>query len=127
VGFEKGEVNLARLNYAIITLIPKEGEAKNLKKFRPISLIYCNFKIFSKAINNRLVLICDRLLSHNQTTFVKGIFILESIIFAHEIIHEAASSGEKGLVIKLDYEKAYDRVCWDFLEEMLSTRGFSSR
>jgi hypothetical protein len=72
-------------------------------------------------------LICDRLLSHNQTTFVKGIFILESVIFAHEIIHEATSRGEKGLVIKLDYEKAYDRVCWDFLEEMLSTRGFSSR
>jgi hypothetical protein len=56
---------VARLNYAITTLLPKEEGAKTLKKFRPIRLINCNFKIFSKAINNRLVRICDRLLSHN--------------------------------------------------------------
>jgi hypothetical protein len=45
-GFEKGEINIARLNYAMIILIPKEAEAKTLKKFRPISLINCSFKIF---------------------------------------------------------------------------------
>jgi hypothetical protein len=55
---------MARLNYAIITLIPKE-EAKYLKKIQPISLINCSFKVFSKTVNNRLVMICDRLLSHN--------------------------------------------------------------
>jgi hypothetical protein len=42
-GFEKGEINIGRLNYAMITLIPKEEEAKTLKKLRPISLInYCD-------------------------------------------------------------------------------------
>jgi hypothetical protein len=43
-GFEKGEVNVARLNYAIIILLPKEEEATFLRKFRPISLINCSFK-----------------------------------------------------------------------------------
>jgi hypothetical protein len=43
-GFEKGEVNVARLNYAIIILLPKEEEATSLRKFRPISLINCSFK-----------------------------------------------------------------------------------
>jgi hypothetical protein len=43
--FEQDEDNIARLNYAMITLIPKEEEARNLKKFRPISLINCSFKI----------------------------------------------------------------------------------
>jgi hypothetical protein len=93
-GFEKGEVNVARLNYAIITLIPKE-EAKNLKKFRSISLINCSFKIFAKAMNNRLELICDRLLAYNQTPFVIGRFIWESVVVAHKIIHDATKKKKK--------------------------------
>jgi hypothetical protein len=64
-GFEKGEVNIARLNYVVITLIPQEQEAGSLKKFSPISLINCNFNIFAKALTNRLETICDRLLAPN--------------------------------------------------------------
>jgi len=60
--FEFGNVNLGRLNYAVITLIPKEPEAKVLKKFRPISLLNCSFKFFSKALNNRLIKVADKLL-----------------------------------------------------------------
>jgi hypothetical protein len=47
--FEKGEANVARLNYATIILIPKEDEARTLKKFRPISLINCSFKFFFQS------------------------------------------------------------------------------
>jgi len=75
--FEQGDLNLDRLNYAMITLIPKEPEAKVLKKFRPISLINCSFKIFSKLLNNRMVRVADRLVASNQTAFIKGRFILE--------------------------------------------------
>jgi hypothetical protein len=90
--------------------MPKEEEAKTLKKFRLISLINCSFKFFANALNNRLEAICNRLLAPNQMTFVKGRFILESVVTAHEIIHDAAKSVHEGLVLKLDYEKGYDRV-----------------
>jgi hypothetical protein len=102
---EKGELSIDRLNYAMLILIPKEEGAKSLKKFRPISLINCSFKIFAKALNNMLEKICVRLLAPNQTTFVKGRFILESVISAHEIIQWAVKNKEKGLVLKLYYEK----------------------
>jgi hypothetical protein len=69
--FEKGELDMARLNYVMLTLIPKEADATEMKKFRPIALINCSFKIFSKALNNRLIKILDRLISSNQTAFVK--------------------------------------------------------
>jgi hypothetical protein len=110
--FEKGEVNLARLNFARINLIPKEEGVNSLKKFRPISLINCSFKIFAKALNNRLERICDRLLAPNQTAFVRGGggYILESVVSAHEILHDSIKNKEQGLVLKLDYEKTYDRV-----------------
>ena len=44
---------------------------------------------------------------------------------AHEIIHEIARKKEIGIVLKLNYEKAYDRVNWDFLVEVLTSRCFS--
>jgi hypothetical protein len=52
---------------------------------------------------------------------------LECVVAAHEIVHDGVRNKEKGLVLKLDYEKAYDRVSWTFLEEMMVTRGFSSK
>jgi hypothetical protein len=125
--FEKGEMNIARLNYAMIILIPKEEGAKSLRKFRPISLLNYSFKIFANALNNGLEKICDRLLSQNQTTFVKGRYILKSVVTAHEISHVAMRDKEKGLILKLDYEKAYNRVSWHFLHAMMETRGFGTR
>lgn len=50
-----------------------------------------------------------RLICSNQTAFMKGRYILESVT-AHEIIHSVHQKNEKGLVLKLDYEKAYDRL-----------------
>jgi hypothetical protein len=99
-------------------------EARLLKKFRPISLLNCSFKIFGKALNNRLIKIVDRLISKNQTTFIKGRFILESVVAAHEIIHDINKNKESGVILKLDYEKVYDRVSWSFLKDMLISRYF---
>jgi hypothetical protein len=70
--FDKGCLNIARLNYVMIILILKEENANTLNKFRPISMINCSFKVFAKSLNNRLESICDRLLASNQTAFVKG-------------------------------------------------------
>ena len=125
--FENNELDISRLNYVMLTLIPKENNATEMKKFRPIALINCSFKIFSKALNNRLIKIIDRLLSPNQTAFIKGRYILESVVAAHEIIHEIARKKQSGIILKLDYEKAYDRVNWAFLLEVLKTRGFSEK
>jgi hypothetical protein len=78
-------------------------------------------------LNNRLIKVYDRLISSNQTAFIKGRFILDSVAAAHEIIHEVASSKKGGVILKLDYEKAYDKVNWTFLEDMLKSRGFSQK
>jgi hypothetical protein len=118
-------LDLYRLNFAMITLIPKENEARSMKKFRPISLLNCSFKIFTKVLTNRLAKIIDRLISYHQSAFIRGRFILESVVTAHEVIHEVHKNKDKGLVLKLDYEKAYDKVNLDFLYEVLELRGFN--
>jgi hypothetical protein len=49
------------------------------------------------------------------------------VVAAREIIHHTVKGGEKGVVVKLDYEKAYDSVSWQFLEEILESRGFGQK
>ena len=109
----------------MLTLIPKVDNANNMKFFRSISLINFSFKIFSKVLTLRLGKICTRLVAANQSAFIKDRYILESVVVAHEIVHSIHSSHVPGVVLKLDYEKAYDRVSWDFLFEVLKTRNFS--
>jgi hypothetical protein len=125
--FYHGRLELFRLNFAMLTLIPKVDEAVELKIFRPISLLNCSFKIFSKLITLRLERVCQSLVAKEQSAFIRGRFILKSVVVAHELVYSMNKSKTPGVVIKLDYEKAYDRVNIDFLLEILQLRGFGER
>lgn len=69
----------------------------------------------------------QRLVASNQSAFIKGRYILESVVVAHEVVHSLHKNKEKGVILKLDYEKAYDRVSWKFLFEVVESRGFSAK
>lgn len=126
--FHEGELNIYRINFALLTLIPKENNARHMSKFRPLSLLNCSYMIFTKVLNNRLAKIIDRLIGSNQTAFIKGGYILDSVVTAHEVIHSVYNSDKKGCVLKIDYEKACDKVSWDFfLLEVLRKKGLWSK
>jgi hypothetical protein len=93
--------------------------------YRPISLLNCSFKIFCKLLTGRLEKVCERLVAQEQCAFIRDRYILESVVVAHEVIHSLHKSKELGVIIKLDYEKAYDWVNLDFLFEILRVRGFN--
>ena len=99
--FYSGTLDIYRINFATVTLIPKEEGARTMNKFRPISLLNCSYKIFTKVLTNRLNLVVDRLICYNQTTFIKGRYILESVVTAHELLHSIYSRAEPGIVLKL--------------------------
>jgi hypothetical protein len=125
--FYHGRLDLFRLNFVMLTLIPKVEETVDMKKFRPISLLNYSFKIFSKLITLRLERVCQSLIAKEQSAFIRGRFILESVVVAHELVHSLHKSKSPGVVIKLDYEKAYDRANIDFLTEILQLRGFDEK
>jgi hypothetical protein len=108
-------------------LIPKVEEASEMKAFRPISLLNCSFKIFSKVLTLRLERVTQRLVAREQSAFIRERYILESVVIAHEVVHSIHKAKLLGVVIKLDYEKAYDRVSLDFLMEILISRGFGDK
>jgi len=58
--------------------------------------------------------VVDRLIASNQTVFIKGRYILESVVATHEIIHTVHNNKEERVMLKLDYEKAYDRLIGTF-------------
>lgn len=99
-------------------------------QFRPISLCSYSYKIVSKIVANRLKSFLLELISPMQSAFVAGRQIQDNIGIAHEMFHflklrKAKSKFEMG--IKLDIHKEYDRVEWDFLEEIMEKMGFCSQ
>jgi hypothetical protein len=75
----------------------------------------------------RLERVVEKTILHNQITFMKGINIMSGIMVPHEVLHETKRSNISGIILKLDFEKAYDKICWSFLLESLKIRGFSEK
>ncbi|KAF7139221.1 hypothetical protein RHSIM_Rhsim07G0138700 [Rhododendron simsii] len=121
---------LKELNQTNIVLIPKVSFPETLGQYRPISL--CNFamKVITKVMANRLKGILQHIISPNQSAFVIGRQIQDNVIVAHEAFHflKMKKKGCDGfLALKLDFNKAYDRVEWDFVEALLLKMGFHER
>jgi hypothetical protein len=86
--FYIGTLVMSRLNYGVITLIPKIVGATDIRQFRPITVINVILRIFSKVCASRLAPLMERLTHPGQFAFLKGRFIHDGILALHEIIHE---------------------------------------
>jgi hypothetical protein len=117
----------ASLNSTFISLIPKIPGASEMKDFRPISLVGSLYKIIAKVLANRLKGVLDKVISKTQSAFIKGRQILDPILIANESLDSRRRSGEAGIMCKMDVEKAYDHVNWDFLLYMLKRCGFGEK
>uniref|UniRef100_A0A803QD89 Reverse transcriptase domain-containing protein n=1 Tax=Cannabis sativa TaxID=3483 RepID=A0A803QD89_CANSA len=119
--------DLSQVNETILVLIPKIKNASRVKDFRPISLCSTLYKVVSKTIANRLKTTLPDLISHNQGAFLSDRIIFYNIIIANEVIH-AITNRKHGKVgwaaLKLDMEKAFDKVEWAYIEHILHHFGF---
>ena len=109
----------------LIKLIPKkETDLRNLKNWRPLSLLNCDYKIAAKSIANRIQATLPKLINNDQTGFIKGRFIGENIRLIDSIINYTANENIPGLILLLDFEKAFDTLEWPFIEKTLQHYGF---
>jgi hypothetical protein len=125
--FHEGNLPLFSLNFGIITLLPKQEDVTHIKQFQPICLLNVSFKIFTKVAVNRMIGIADKLVSRSQTAFLPGRNILEGVVMLNETIHEIHRKRMSGVILKLDFEKVYDKVNWEFLQQTLHINGFSQK
>ena len=114
-------------NASFIALIPKVSDPQEISEYRPISLIGCIYKIISKLLAKRIQKMMPSIIDGRQSAFIEGRHLLHGVLIANEVVEEARRKQNPCLVFKVDYEKAYDSVSWNFLMYMMTRMGFSPR
>jgi hypothetical protein len=125
--FFKNHNLLRKQNHTFLALIPKISGSHTAHQFRPISLCNIVYKIISKILANRFKRYLPKIISPLQSAFVPQRNIQDNTILAHELLHAFKSKRGKGgfMFMKMDMEKAFDRMEWSFLLAVLEKLGFS--
>ena len=115
------------LNATFLVLIPKGRTVEDLKDLRPINLVGSLYKILSKVLANGIKRVMGEIISQSQNAFVEGRQILDAVLIANEAVDSILRRKENGILCKLDIEKAYDHIRWDFLLQIMERMGFGSK
>ena len=122
--YEKGELTTSQ-KQAIIKLLEKKGKDRTyLKNWRPISLLNVDYKIASKALANRIKKVLPELISISQSAYVQGRYIGDALRTIQDLMDFSDSRNLPGLLLCIDFEKAFDSVSWNFLNKTLHVLNF---
>jgi len=110
-----------------IALIPKKARVVDIKDFLPISLMGGVYKIITKFLVNMLKSVLVKIISMSQNAFIRGRHILDSVRITTECLDSRIKSRVPCVLCKLDLEKAYDHVDWDFLLYLPRRCGFGEK
>ena len=122
--FEFGELSNTQ-KQAIITLIEKKGKDKRLvKNWRPISLINVDAKIASKVLAKRMEKVLPTIIHPDQNAFVKGRSIFDAVRTIDDLVEYTKQKGVSGILVPIDFEKAFDTLNFNFLIRTLHKFNF---
>ena len=123
--YEIGNLTISQRR-GIVKLIPKKvSDPILIKTWRPLTLLNCDYKIASKATANRIKIIAlPELISDDQTGFLKTRCISDNIRTLDSVIKYTANKKVPGLLLFLDFEKAFDTLEWSFINKTLQHFGF---
>ncbi|XP_076897948.1 uncharacterized protein LOC143551383 [Bidens hawaiensis] len=124
--FEDGKINIG-CNSSFITLIPKKKDPLSLNDYRPISLVGVIAKVISKLLANRMKVVLDSVISDQQSAFIRGKSIIDGPLVINEVVSWCKLKKNKCFFLKIDFEKAYDNVNWDFVISILHQMNFPDR
>ena len=123
-GIRKGELSITQTQ-GIISIIPKGNKTRELlKNWRPISLLNITYKILSSSIAARMKEILEQIINEDQKGFIKNRYIGENIRHLYDIIDITKDENIQGLVLLVDFEKAFDSISWKFIDKTLTFFNF---
>lgn len=134
VGFYRTFIHREELpegvNDALVCLIPKVKKPQSIGDLRPISLCNVLVRILSKILSNRLKSCLGSIISDKQSAFIEGRILTGNALIAFEINHymKRKTQGKNGIAgHKIDVSKAYDKLEWGFIHNMMQRFGFNQR
>ena len=106
----------------VITCLPKPNKSRHyLKKCRPISLLNFVYKLAASVIANRMKMVLDKLINQDQKGFIAGRFIGENVRLIYDVLFETKNQNIPGMILSIDFEKAFDTVSWKFIKTSFKT------
>ena len=123
-GYDIGELSIVQ-KQGIITLIPKENKSRQtLTNYRPICLLNTVYKLASASIANRIKSVLDKLVHESQSGFISGRYIGDNTRLLYDLMQFVEENNIPGLLLLIDFEKAFDSLSWDFMREVLTYFNF---
>ena len=122
--FDHGEMSTSQKQAIIVLMKNMDRDSRLIKNWRPISLMNVDAKIASKALAMRVEKIIYKLVYIDQTAYIKGRFIGESVRLIEDLLEYVDQENEDGILFAADIEKAFDSVEHSFIYATLKKFGF---
>ena len=121
--FEVGEMSFTQRMF-VLSLLHKKGDRSNISNYRPSTLTNCDYKIHAFVMANRLQVSIDDLVNKDQTAYVKGRYIGVNARLVLDIFEYCEHFDKEGVLLFLDFHKAFDSVEWSFIFKVLEKINF---
>jgi hypothetical protein len=102
----------------------KKKDCSDIANYRPITVLNADYKIFTKALANKLAKVAPHIIHKDQAGFMKGRKITDAIYFAQEVVEYPEEDLQNGVIVALDQEKAYDKTLHQYLWAALDRQGY---
>ena len=125
--FHENQLSISQRR-GIISLIPKSEENLNeITCWRPITLLNVDYKILARIIAMRIEPSLPSLIHSDQTGFIKGRYIGQNIRLLNDLMNFTDVNKIPGILLFIDFEKAFDTLEWSFLHQVLEIFNFGPK